>query len=147
MAARARERFASGAAIGPDDARAMLSAILGSVAGMLFDESYMPVARFMVREQMDPTEAFDRVYTRLAQPQLALARRLVGIILDLPPDGERVRLRTLSLVGSIMFFRIAHGAATRELGWKKTGPRELAAIRELVADVVASLGRATERSS
>ena len=149
MAARARARFADPDAppVTADEARAMLTGMFGSVAGILFDDAWTPVARFMVREQMDPTEAFDHIYERLVEPTLATARHVVAVLVGAPADSQRVRLRTLSLIGSIMFFRIAHGAATRQLGWTRTGPRELAAIRELVEDTIASVGRVPKRSS
>lgn len=136
MADAARARFASGPAVTPADARFMLTGMLGSVAGILFDPRWAPVARFMVREQMDPTSAFDRVYERVMAPQLDLARHIVGILLDAPPDSERVKLRTLSLLGSVIFFRIAHATVTRQLGWTNTGPHELDAIRALIAETV-----------
>jgi TetR/AcrR family transcriptional regulator, regulator of cefoperazone and chloramphenicol sensitivity len=137
---RARARFARrGAPVSPDEARALLAAMLGTVAGFLFDEEWTPVARFIVREQMDPTEAFDRLYTRVMEPNIEVARRIVGTITGEDPRSTRVRLRTLSLVGSIIFFRIAHAAARRQLGWTEVGRRELAAIRELVQETVASV--------
>jgi AcrR family transcriptional regulator len=137
---RAQARFARrGNAISPDEARQMLAAMLGSVAGLLFDEEWTPVARFIVREQMDPTEAFDRLYTRVMEPNIEVARRIVGTITGQDPRSMRVRLRTMSLMGSIIFFRIAHAAARRQLGWTEMGRRELAAIRELVHETVASV--------
>lgn len=147
MADAARARFASGRAIAVDEARAMLTAMLGSIAGILFDARWAPVARFMVREQMDPTSAFDRVYERVLAPQLELGRHIVAILLDAPPDSERVKLRTMSLLGSVIFFRIAHATVARQLAWTATGPRELAAIRELIAEIVVSVGRSPKRSS
>lgn len=146
MADRARARFAGATPVSVDEARFMLAAVLGSIAGILFDAQWAPVARFMVREQMDPTSAFDRIYERFMAPQLELGCHVVATILGEPPDSERVRLRTMSLLGSVIFFRIAHATATRQLGWTWTGPRELAAIRELIDETVASVGRTTKRS-
>ncbi len=139
-ARRARARFARrGDRVTAGEARAMLAEMLGAMAGLLFDEAWTPPARFIVREQMDPSEAFERLYARVMEPQLELARRIVGTITGDDPRSTRVRLRTLSLAGSIIFFRIAHAAALRQLGWSRTGPRELAAIRELVTDTAASV--------
>jgi len=140
-AGRARARFARRAdRVTAGEARALLAEMLTGMAGILFDEGWMPAARFIVREQMDPSEAFDRIYTRVIEPQLELARRIVGLITGEDPRSTRVRLRTLSLAGSIIFFRIAHATALRQLGWSETGPRELAALRELVSDTAASVG-------
>lgn len=139
-ARRVQARFARrGGRVTVAEARAMLAEMLGAVAGILFDEEWTPMARFIVREQMDPSEAFDRLYARVMEPQLEVARRIVGIITGDDPRTTRVRLRTLSLVGSIIFFRIAHGAALRQLGWTRVGPRELGAIEELIRETAASV--------
>jgi hypothetical protein len=90
---------------------------------------------------MAPTEAFSRVYEAVMQPTLEAVRRLVGVLLDEPPTSERVRLRAISLVGSIMVFRVANAAALRQLEWAEMGPRELDAIRALVAEIVRSIDR------
>jgi TetR/AcrR family transcriptional regulator, regulator of cefoperazone and chloramphenicol sensitivity len=139
MGEKAQARFARRGQVSADEARALLADMLGAVAGILFSEAWTPVARFIVREQMDPTEAFDRLYARVMEPQLEIARRVVGTITGEDPRTTRVRLRTLSLVGSIVFFRIAQATALRQLGWTRTGPRELAAVLELVRETAASV--------
>jgi hypothetical protein len=82
-------------------------------------------ARFLQREQLDPTEAFARVYHGVMKPSF----------------DEHVRLRAMSLLGSVMVFRTAKAAASTHLGWTTVGPRELDAIRALAAEVVASIGQ------
>lgn len=139
MAQKAQARFARRGQIPADEARALLAGMLGAIAGILFSEEWTPIARFIVREQMDPTEAFDRLYGRVMEPQLEIARRVVGTITGEDPRSTRVRLRTLSLVGSIVFFRIAQAAALRQLGWSRIGPRELAAVHELVRETAGSV--------
>lgn len=134
------------APIEAEEARRLLGEMLCGVTGILFDETWTPLARFVVREQMDPTEAFDRIYEKLLEPVLAIARRLVAVVLGEDPRSQRVRLRTLSLVGSVVFFRIAHATATRQLGWKRAGPRERAALRELIQEIVDTLGASGERA-
>jgi hypothetical protein len=89
--------------------------------------------------QMEPTEAFKRMYEGFMKPGTDTASRLVAIILGESPDSEHVRLRTLSLIGSVLMFRMGHATATRYLGWKRVGPREIAAIRQLAAELVATL--------
>ena len=139
MGEKAQARFARRGQVPVEEARELLADMLGAIAGILFSEAWTPVARFIVREQMDPTEAFDRLYARVMEPQLEIARRVVGTITGEDPRTTRVRLRTLSLVGSIVFFRIAQATALRQLGWTRTGPRELAAVRELVRETAASV--------
>jgi hypothetical protein len=42
-------------------------------------------ARFMMREQVMPSEAFNRIYRGLMKPGMETAGRLIAIILDEPP--------------------------------------------------------------
>jgi hypothetical protein len=73
------------------------------------------------------------------RPMIEAIRRLVGILLNDAPTSERVRLRAISLIGSVMVFRVANAAALRQLEWSEIGPREFDAIRALVAEIVCSL--------
>lgn len=142
---RARVRLAAGP-LSAAEARTMLAEMLSVMAGMLLMERSAPIARFVVREQMEPTDAFDHLYGRVIEPQLELARKLVGPLLGADPRSARVRLRTLALIGSVLFFRFGHATARRQLGWTEIGPRELAAIRGMVVESVEALGEPRSKS-
>ena len=75
------------------------------------------------------------------KPSFDVIARMVAILLDEDPLSEHVRLRAMSLLGAVMVFRTAKAAASTHLGWTKTGPRELDAIRALAAELVASIGQ------
>ncbi len=139
---RAQARLAAsddGGAMPPNEARVLLGDILRALAELFAGDESEAWARFLIREQMAPTEAFRRVYRDLIQPLLDCAQRLVAILLAEPPGTEHVRLRTLSLIGGILMFRVAHAAAMTQLGWKKVGPREVAALRDLAGELVVAL--------
>jgi len=136
---RFAEAQTGGRPIDADEARAILT-VLGETMLTLFadDESAVWV-RYMVREQAEPTEAYDRIYTGFMQPMLAAVRHLVGILLEADPYCERVRLRTLSLIGSLIVYRVGRATILREMGWSAVGPEESAAIRSIAAELVASI--------
>lgn len=136
---RLAEAQSGGRPIDADEARAILT-VLGETMLTLFadDESAVWV-RYMVREQAEPTEAYDRIYAGFMQPMLAAVRYLVGILLEADPDSERVRLRTLSLVGSLIVYRVGRATILREMGWSAVGSEESAAIRSIAAELVASI--------
>jgi imidazoleglycerol phosphate synthase glutamine amidotransferase subunit HisH len=98
-------------------------------------------ARFLIREQMEPTEAFARVYGGVMKPLLDVVRRLIGLLLLEDPSSEHVRLRTLSLLGGVMVFRTAHAAAMAQLGWRTVGAREVEAVRALARELAGTIGR------
>jgi AcrR family transcriptional regulator len=123
--------------ISRDEARELLSEVLQALAKIFTSSDSEAWARFLIREQMEPTEAFQRVYHGAMKPILELIGRLVGILLREETSSERVRLRTMSLVGGLMVFRVARAAAEAHLGWKGFGDREAEQIRAL-ADELAS---------
>jgi len=125
--------------IGPQEARSMLTLIAETLLVMFSDPESATWVRYMVREQAEPTEAYERLYTGFMQPMLTGARYLVGILLGDHPDSERVRLRTLSLVGSLIVYRVGRATVLREMGWEQVGPKEVVTIRSIAADLVASV--------
>lgn len=140
----ARARLGQGQ-ISATEAKAILVEMMARVAGVLLDERTAPIARFVVREQMDPTSAFDHLYSTVMEPQLEIARKLVGLALGADPRSQRVKLRTLSLISSVVFFRIGQATALRQMGWKEIGPRELTALRGMFQEVVDSLGEPNDK--
>lgn len=140
-AARLREAEVQGGAIGTDEARALLTGILREMAALFIGPESEPWARFLIREQMAPTEAFRRIYAGVMRPLLALLGRLVSILLDEDPKSEHVRLRTLSLVGSVLVFRVAHAAVRSHLAWESVGPREVEAVCAIAGELAASIDK------
>jgi len=143
--ARLADIGAQGRQATPDEARELLVELLQTLAEVMVSEKSRAWARFLIREQMEPTEAFARIYENVMRPMVEAIRRLAGILLDDDPGSERVRLRALSLIGGVMVFRVANAAALRQLEWSEIGPREVDAIRSLVGDIVQSLARGGAR--
>jgi AcrR family transcriptional regulator len=138
---RLEEAEARGTAIGEGEARAMLTDIIRQMAALFIGQDSEPWVRFMIREQMAPTEAFQRVYGHVMKPMLGLAGALVAILLGEPPQSEHVRLRTLSLLGSVLVFRVAHALVLAHLGWERVGADEAEAVCALADELTASIGR------
>ena len=135
---RARALLAR-APVDPNRARDRLREMLVAFAELLLEDGSEAIARFIVREQMEPTAAFDHLYERVMAPQLELARKLVAILLDADPRSNRVRLRTLALFGGVLFFRTGHATAMRQLGWSIVRAREMSAMRNLIHEAVHEL--------
>jgi hypothetical protein len=113
-----------------------------TMVGLFVSKESEPWARFIIREQMEPTEAFARVYQGLMRPMIEMARRMIGTILQEDPASEHVRLRTLAFVGNIMVFRVAHAAVLAQMEWQSVGPEQLQTLRNLVAELVGQLRQA-----
>lgn len=123
-----------------DEARKHLTLIAQTMVALFVSKQSEPWARFLIREQMEPTEAFARVYGGVMKPMLELVSKLVGVLLDEDPLSTHIRLRTLSFVGSILVYRMAHAAALAHLGWDTVGPREVRTLQDIARELVDSIG-------
>jgi len=128
-----------GEPIGQAEAQMLLTRIAETMAALFISDESEPWARFLIREQMEPTEAFQRVYGGVMKPMLEVSGRLVGILVGEDPQSNHVKLRTLSLLGGMMVFRVARAAALAQLGWSGFGKPETEEVRRLAAELVASL--------
>ena len=141
---RFAEAQSGGRPIDAGEARSILVLLAESMLTLFAEDESAVWVRYMVREQAEPTEAFERIYSGFLQPMLAAARYLVGILIQADSESERARLRTLSLVGSLNIYRVGRATILRELGWSAVGPDQVAAIRGIAADLVAGIRPAGE---
>ncbi len=96
---------------------------------------------FIIREQAQPTQAFDIIYDRVMRRVLGEAAALVGRLMALPSEDPRVRIRTLALIGQIIFFRTGREAALRALGWPDFDGERLQQVKDaLHAQIAAAFG-------
>jgi AcrR family transcriptional regulator len=95
---------------------------------------------FIIREQAHPTKAFDILYERMMRRVIGACTGLVARLLGLSRDDPAVRLRTLALLGQIVFFRTAREVTLRTLQWPDfDGDRLSVAKDALMAQIAASL--------
>jgi len=93
-------------------------------------------AGFILREQHQPTAAFDILYERLMLPIQSTYQLLVSRILgDAEPDSRQQILITHALIGQILAFRTARTTVLRRLGQTDFSQQD---ARE-IADVISRL--------
>ncbi|HET7716186.1 MAG TPA: CerR family C-terminal domain-containing protein [Bauldia sp.] len=120
------------AATTPSKARAALAHLLETYADVILGEKEAERwARFIVREQMQPTAAFDVIYKYMGGAH-GVGARLVAAILGRSPDDEAVRLSVFAIMGQILVFRVARELVLRRMGWRTIGERERTAIKAIV---------------
>jgi AcrR family transcriptional regulator len=139
QAAHAELTGAKAGGLAADRARALLIQILTGMARLFLSDESAPWARFMIREQMEPTAAFEHLYASVLEPVLGVLRALIGSLLGADPDTEQVRLRALATVGHVLVLRAARATLVRQLGWQQIGAHEVAAVDALIAQVVRSV--------
>ncbi len=115
----------------PAAARAALQRLLETMVEVILGSAEAERwARFIIREQLQPTAAFDVIY-RFMGGAVATATGLVATVLGSPED-EAIRLRVFTILGQVIVFRVAQALVLRRMGWHEIGERERAAIKSVV---------------
>jgi AcrR family transcriptional regulator len=128
------ERILADAADSQDvpGARASLLAIMGGLATAMTREDIAPLARFVLREQMNPSPAFDVIYEgymrRIIDQVGGLLQRISGGTLK----AEELRVRSMALLGQAFVFRFGRAALLRATEWTSIGQAESMAVRAAV---------------
>lgn len=120
----------------PERAEAVLLAFVDAFArAMLADDPQKTrMVRFVLREMLDPSEAFDTLHGRVMGPMhRCLATLLARVAATVEPTATSV-VRALTLLGQVMIFRICSPLAARSIGWTSLGEAEADTIRCIVLD-------------
>jgi AcrR family transcriptional regulator len=134
----------TGTPLSVTQARLFLTEIVETMVVLFVSKESEAWARFIIREQLEPTAAFERVYTGIMGPMINLGCRLIGTILGDNPTSENVRLRSLSFIGSLLVFRMANAAVLAQMEWDSIGDEQLAKLRAHARKLVAALEPAKE---
>jgi hypothetical protein len=98
---------------------------------MMRDE-IAPLARFVLREQMNPSPAFEIIYEgymrRILDQMGMLLQRVAGGTLK----TEELRVRSIALLGQAFVFRFGRAALMRATQWQSIGEPEAMAVRAAV---------------
>ncbi len=139
IAAQIRNRFATvmagapeAAALDPGAAIEQVLALAEAFLHIMLSAEAAPWARFIVREQMEPTEAFEVLWSEVMS---IVSARLVALVLRAGAGRwteAEGRVRAVTLIGQILVFRVARATALRVTGWDDIGPRRAADIRRIV---------------
>jgi len=117
---------------GRAEARAQIHQIFSTLTTLMLKPESASWARYILREQMDPTPAFDELYKTLMGPTLA---RLTDLIRRIAINRIRIdeaRLRVLALFGQVLVFRVCRATVLRSNDWDDVGDSEAGRIRSIV---------------
>jgi TetR/AcrR family transcriptional regulator, regulator of cefoperazone and chloramphenicol sensitivity len=113
-------------------ARAAILAIMGGLATVMMRDEIAPLARFVVREQMNPSPAFDILYEGYMCRMLDQMGRLLQRVAGGTLSNEELRVRSVALMGQALVLRFGRAALMRATGWKAVGEQETMAARSAV---------------
>lgn len=86
------------------------------------------IVQFMLRELARPTTALDLIYNGVFEP---IHKRLCEVWAEATggeAESEHTRIMVFTMIGQIVYFRIARFVVLRRMGWVDIGPEEAAVI-------------------
>ncbi|GAB4457139.1 MAG: hypothetical protein OHK0029_16370 [Armatimonadaceae bacterium] len=85
-----------------------------------------------IREQIDPTPAFDVMFNTITSRMLRPCAILMGRLLNRPPEDPECRLRVFALVGQVVVFRLVRLAVLRTAGWEEYDQEKTLTLRKII---------------
>lgn len=96
-------------------------------------------AGIIVREQQEPSPAFEILYERLQGRLLARLAALVARVRGRRTPTADDRLTVLTIIGQALIFRVARASALRFTGWSRLEPAQKARIKKILRRNVRAL--------
>jgi AcrR family transcriptional regulator len=129
VAAQALGKQEATGAVNPAEAEAQLVKVLETMVSFLVARPEAgEIALFVLRELSQPTAALDRIYAGVFEPT---HRRLCGLwetATGEPAESEATKLTIFTLIGQVVYFRIAREAVLRRMGWADIGAENAAKV-------------------
>jgi len=88
-------------------------------------------AQFIIREQFEPTTAFEILHANFA-PLLDVGFEYVARLTDRPADAPETRLQFFAVVAMVKFMRTDRAVVLRNTGWKSIGTDQLKIVTEML---------------
>ncbi|MEZ5840177.1 MAG: CerR family C-terminal domain-containing protein [Hyphomicrobiales bacterium] len=126
-------RIGETAASDPQEAADAVILMLKGIIRTLLGEAPMDrIARFVVREQMDPTPVFEILYEGIMRPLHTRFCALWALATGTGVETRETQLRLFAIVGQVIVFRIGRATVLGRTGWTGVGEREVAEIEAVV---------------
>jgi AcrR family transcriptional regulator len=121
--------------LAPTQALEQLKTIFGEFLGkMLGGGVNTSWARIIVREQMQPTKAFDLLYEQWMRYVHETVSGLLAVILQKKATDQQVILRAHALVGQMLVFIAGRQTILRRVGWDGYDEHSVQLVRQAVFD-------------
>jgi len=115
-----------------EDAINTLEALLGNVTNFMVGSPEAPrVARIILREQLDPSSAYDIIYSRVMGRIITTIASLLIVILE-GISPRSANLRAVALMGQVLVFRVARETTVRMVGLEGYTKEETEEIRGII---------------
>jgi AcrR family transcriptional regulator len=118
---------------GPDAAQARLNTVVEAMVGFIVARPEAgEFVQFVLRELSQPSEALDIIYDGVFEPVHQRLCRIWEEATGEDAESDRTKITIFTLIGQVVYFRIARAAVMRRLGWEHLGPSEAANVISVV---------------
>ncbi len=107
----------------------LLWSLVEALVTILASERSAPWARIILREQQQPSAAFEILYGGPMSRLLALATELIAAMDEGRRSPAEHRLTALGVLGQVLVYRAARAAVLRHMEWQRLGGAELQAVK------------------
>jgi AcrR family transcriptional regulator len=136
------------AGVTPAEARALLTQAMQAMVGFIVSRPEAgEIVQFILRELTRPTPALDTVYSGVFEPVHSRFCALWEAATGEPADSERAKITVFTVIGQVVYFRIAREPVKRRMGWSEIGPQEAAAVIEVAMSNLNAILDARSRKS
>lgn len=130
--------------ITPDVALAEIETTIRNLVQMIVGRpETRDMVAFILRELTEPGAVAELIFERFFEPRHAYFCHLWSVVTGQPADADFVKLSVFSLIGQIVYFRVAEPFVARRMGWGVAGPEEADKVADLI---VHNLNAMIERS-
>jgi len=122
-----------------EKALALLEQFIAQMVGfMVGSPEAQRVARIILREQLDPSAAYDRIFAGFMAEALNTLTTLILVISE--NNSERTaRIRAMTLIGQILIFRVARETVIRGLNMEGYNLIETVEIQKVIIEQTRSI--------
>jgi AcrR family transcriptional regulator len=90
------------------------------------------ISHIIIREQLDPTPAFAKLFESTFRHMHATLCRLIVKLTGIDPNHGHLKLITQAIIGQVATFKSSRETVLRNMGWSGFGEEEIAAIANVV---------------
>jgi AcrR family transcriptional regulator len=118
---------------GPGAAHERLIVVLEAMVGFIVARPEAgEFVQFVLRELSQPSEALDIIYNGVFEPVHNRLCHIWGQATGEDPESERTKITVFTMIGQVVYFRIAGAAVMRRMSWESVGPAEAATVISVV---------------
>lgn len=115
-----------------EHARAVFDRIVERMIGFVMTRPEAGlIVSFILREMTHPTVALDRIYEGIFDPVHRRLCVLWAAATGAAAESDETKLTVFTLIGQVVYFRIAGEAVRRRMGWREIGHREAKVITDI----------------